>query len=139
MQDEVVTRVTKVGKIYIMESTTDESARSGQVMEQVPKSVDIDIWHARLGHLPMSKMKTLKECVNGFKLPKQDIIEMTMNYTSVKPFPKSKYGQVKTDKPLQIIHSDVIGPVETKSQGGSRFVVTFIDDYSRYTGLFSDS
>ncbi|KAI9919777.1 hypothetical protein PsorP6_017632 [Peronosclerospora sorghi] len=53
--------------------------------------------------------------------------------TSVKPFPKSKHGQVNTDKPLQIIHSDVMGSVETKSQGGSKFVVTFIEDYSRYT------
>ncbi|KAI9909085.1 hypothetical protein PsorP6_014813 [Peronosclerospora sorghi] len=59
MKDEFVTRVTKVGKVYIMECTTVESATSDQVMEKVPKSVDIDIWHARLGHLPMSKMKTL--------------------------------------------------------------------------------
>ncbi|KAI9915826.1 hypothetical protein PsorP6_007973 [Peronosclerospora sorghi] len=29
--------------------------------------------------------------------------------TLVKPFPKSKHGQVKTDKPLQVIHSDVMG------------------------------
>ena len=33
---------------------------------------------------------------------------------------------------LQIVHSDVMGPMETKSQGGAVFVVTFVDDYLRY-------
>ncbi|KAI9906146.1 hypothetical protein PsorP6_013784 [Peronosclerospora sorghi] len=150
MKDELVTRVTKFGKIYIMEYTTVESARSGQVMEQVPKSVDIDIWQARLGHLPMSKMKTLEECVNGFKIQKQDIINRDedelcegcmVSKTSVKPFPKSKHGQVKTEKPLQAIHSDVMGPVEKKSQGGqdlSYTVAYFLTHKSEVVDRFMD-
>ena len=52
--------------------------------------------------------------------------------SSVQPFPKSSYGEVKTTSLLQVVHSDVTGPMETKSQGGARFVVTFLDDYSRY-------
>ena len=52
--------------------------------------------------------------------------------SSVKPFPKSKNGEVTTTSLLQVIHSDVMGPMETKSQGRARFVVTFLDDFSRY-------
>ena len=52
--------------------------------------------------------------------------------SSVKPFPKSSYGEVRTTSMLQIVHSDVMGPMETKSQGEAVFVVTFVDDYLRY-------
>ena len=50
----------------------------------------------------------------------------------VHTFPKSGYGQVKSKSVFQLIHSGVMGLMETKSQGGARFMLTFIHDYSRY-------
>ena len=41
-----------------------------------------------------------------------------MSKESVKRFPKSPYGQVKPTKVLKLVHSDVIGPIETKSREG---------------------
>ena len=38
---------------------------------------------------------------------------------------------MKTKGVLELVHSDVMGPMETKSRGGSRFVVTFINDFPR--------
>ena len=49
------------------------------------------------------------------------------------PFPKKSFH--KTTKPLQLIHSDVCGPVHVPSLGGSRYFVTFTDDYSRYVTI----
>ena len=46
----------------------------------------------------------------------------------VKPFPTTTYGKIKIKTPLELVHSDVIGPMRTKSQGGSRYMVSFIDD-----------
>ena len=51
---------------------------------------------------------------------------------TVNTFTKLPYGQVRTKEVLKLVHSDVMGPTETKSRGGSRFFVTFIDDFSRY-------
>jgi hypothetical protein len=55
---------------------------------------------------------------------------------SVQSFPKSSYGEVKTGGVLQLIHSDVMGPMKKTSQGGAKYVVTFIDDYSSYTTAY---
>lgn len=38
--------------------------------------------------------------------------------------------------PLELVHSDVCGPMETESFGGSRYFVTFIDDCTRKVHLY---
>ena len=37
---------------------------------------------------------------------------------------------------LELVHSDLIGPLPTPSYGGSRYVLTFIDDYSQFCWLY---
>ena len=49
----------------------------------------------------------------------------------VNAFPKSDYGKLKTTSILQIVHSDIMGPMEIVSQGGAKYVIIYIDDYSR--------
>ena len=51
------------------------------------------------------------------------------------PFPKKSSS--KSTKLLELIHSDVSGPMETPSFGGSNYFVTFIDDYSRWTVVYT--
>ena len=34
---------------------------------------------------------------------------------------------------LEIVHSDLCGPMQVESVGGSKYMLTFTDDYSRYT------
>ena len=43
----------------------------------------------------------------------------------------------RSTKPLQLIHTDVCGPMQTTSLGGARYFITFIDDYTRYTTVFT--
>ena len=45
------------------------------------------------------------------------------------PFPKS--SDTKSTQTLELIHSDVCGPMSVESIGGSRYVMLIIDDYSR--------
>jgi len=45
------------------------------------------------------------------------------------PFPSD--GGTRAAKVLEIVHSDVCGPMKTTSMGGARYFLTFIDDFSR--------
>uniref|UniRef100_A0AAV1UPJ8 Uncharacterized protein n=1 Tax=Peronospora matthiolae TaxID=2874970 RepID=A0AAV1UPJ8_9STRA len=89
----------------------------------------------------MKAMKNLGKCVEGLTMEDLSVVDVDQDeicegcvtgMLSVKPFPKSTYGEEKTTSLVQVIHSDVLGPMETKSQGGARFVVTFLGAYSRY-------
>ena len=48
------------------------------------------------------------------------------------PFSKS---DTKTKGKLELIHSDVCGPIPSISLSGYEYYVTFIDDYSRKTWI----
>ena len=51
-----------------------------------------------------------------------------------KPFPK--LGNNQERDVLELIHSDVCGPMPIKSLAGSMYFVTFIDDRSRFTAIY---
>jgi hypothetical protein len=50
------------------------------------------------------------------------------------PFPKS--GATRANDLLEIVHSDVCGPMKTTSLGGARYFLTFTDDKSRHTTVY---
>jgi transposase InsO family protein len=43
---------------------------------------------------------------------------------------------MRATKPLEIVHSDVCGPMRTTSSGGARYFVTYIDDFSRKVWVY---
>ena len=49
-------------------------------------------------------------------------------------FPKQTQHIAKVG--FDLVHSDVCGPLQTESLGGSRYLLTLIDDYSRYTRVY---
>ena len=51
-----------------------------------------------------------------------------------KPFPKK--SESKTTEILDLIHTDVCGPMQTVTPGGKRYFMTMIDDFSRYTEVY---
>jgi transposase InsO family protein len=51
------------------------------------------------------------------------------NIGECKKFPKD--GATRATKVLEIVHSNVCGPMKNMSLGGARYFLTFIDDFSR--------
>lgn len=51
-----------------------------------------------------------------------------------KPFPKQ--SQHRATRSHEIVNSDVCDPTQVESKGGSRYMLPFTDDYSRYTTAY---
>lgn len=43
---------------------------------------------------------------------------------------------MRSKEHLQVVHSDVCGPMETPTLSGNRYFVTFVDEFSRMTWVF---
>lgn len=48
-----------------------------------------------------------------------------------------KLSQSQSSKLLDLVHSDVVGPLEVPSVGVSLYIITFIGDYSKWTSLYT--
>ncbi|MCO5601028.1 hypothetical protein L7F22_055145 [Adiantum nelumboides] len=98
---------------------------------------DTLIWHYRLGHPHVQAIRTLLQykMANGnFRPVSIDLCEACIfGKMSRTKFPRSTH---KTKKPLEVVHSDVFGPLPVKSLTGNSYVLIFLDDYSKYTIIY---
>jgi hypothetical protein len=96
-----------------------------------------ELWHRRMGHLHYRALSILREIVTGlpeFSVEQQGICRGCALGKNVKDaFPSS---ESKSKGILDLIHSDVCGPMSVASVQGSSYYVTFIDDFSRKTWIF---
>lgn len=96
------------------------------------------IWHHRLGHPGINILQTISKYVDGVGdlIPPSSakICEGCAHAKSHRlPFPKTAENRAK--QVLERVHSDLCGPLPP-SLIGSRYIVTFIDDASRYAHLY---
>jgi hypothetical protein len=47
---------------------------------------------------------------------------------------KGKY--LSTKEPLELLHMDLMGPMQTESFGGKRYIFVCVDDFSRFTWTY---
>ena len=100
-------------------------------------SADVEslkLWYERLGHQSKSHIKSFlkglgygvivnEEFCNGCQFRKYQ-----RSICSTRP--------VHSQKPEDIIHSDVCRPIKTESLGRKRFFVMFKDDYSKFRTVY---
>ena len=119
---------TLLGKLYYLDLKS-----SHHVVNLVACNI---VWHQRLAHVNHATIKRMasEQLVTGADLSYVSVGICTpciKGKMTQKPF---KYkDQIKSTGRLQLIHSDVCGPMQNASIGGSRYFVTFIDDYRRFT------
>ena len=106
-----------------------------------PNDESLELWHRRLGHLNVKSVKAFQTMVSGMNLGKLlcDVVALTCEgciegKQTRQPFPSN--GATRTTKILEVVHSDVCGPMRTVSTGGARYCVTFIDDFSRNVWVY---
>ncbi|GFS79404.1 retrovirus-related Pol polyprotein from transposon TNT 1-94 [Trichonephila clavipes] len=104
------------------------------------KNGSIEIWHQRFCHVNNDYLvKTSKnDSVRG--LPR--LTDNGKTYCILCKLAKSKRvsfkktGAVRSKRPLELLHMDLCGPMPTESQGGNKYFLSIIDDYSRKVTVF---
>lgn len=97
-------------------------------------------WHRRFGHRDPAAIKLLfeKDLARGLELSDCGIREKCecciKGKLARKPFPKESL--TKTSNVLDLIHTDVCGPMQTETHSKKRYILTLIDDFSRYTRVY---
>ncbi|CAJ2661762.1 unnamed protein product [Trifolium pratense] len=101
------------------------------------KNEEVKLWHQKLGHLNLKSMKRVisEEAIRG--LPSLQIQEGNIcgecqigKQTKVS---HQKLQHLSTSRVLELLHMDLMGPIQVESLGGKKYVLVVVDDFSRYT------
>lgn len=127
-QNSLIATASLINDVYRL----NQPKSRNHINLSVQDTTDIDLWHRRLGHINRISMKIARDkTATGIKFidtnPEPCIICLKGKQHRL-PFIKSNTRAMKS---LQLIHSDLCGPMENTSIGGSRYFLTFIDDHTR--------
>eukprot|EP01018_Ginkgo_biloba_P005754 Gb_37606 [translate_table: standard] len=91
------------------------------------------LWYCRYGHLNYGGLAMLRKNEMVSRLPfiqgSKDVCEGCIYGKQHRDsFLVSKF---KTREPLEMVHTNLCGPMKTVSMGKARYFMTFIDDYTR--------
>ena len=134
----------RIGTLYKLQgSTVVDGCTSSMVPENGLENLVVSgektmLWHQRLGHIGEKGLQILhgKGMVEGMNNSSLDFdfcencVYGKQNRVS---FPSS--GK-RTKHILELVHSDVFGPVKVASLGKSVYYVSFIDDLARNTWIY---
>lgn len=126
------TQKLEIGKLhaglYLCNNSSDPSSGlTPSNCNAMTHKVDINVWHARIGHiygnllklLPLPSISNLQVC-DSFHFAKQQRL------------PFSKSTSISTSI-FDLVHADVWGPYHIKTHGHCSYFLTLFEDKSRYT------
>lgn len=128
------------GKLYELNIFCKQS-EMGSAMITGKVSRNAVLWHQRYGHIGCDSLRELVrfDMVKGLTLTdfdKDTIVCEPCLSGKIGKLPFAPVEERRSSRPLELIHSDVCGPITPRTWDGKRFVVTFTDDFSHFTVIY---
>lgn len=129
--------------ILISERTPNENLSDGQVQENsclvdvflsecnsAKTTESLRVWHCRLAHQNTTYVRNFLRQNNIDFIDEKFVCEQCLTGKQHRiPF---KLSESRASEPLQLVHTDVCGPMEEESLGGNRYFLLLKDDYTNY-------
>ena len=101
----------------------------------VGKQDKITFYHAKLGHINEVDLRHMLKRLYNIKFDKNEHVQCdpcTIGKSKEKPF-EGKLNKAK--EPLEIIHSDIAGPINIGGEIEDKYFITFIDEFTRFNAV----
>ncbi|KAJ9557314.1 hypothetical protein OSB04_011928 [Centaurea solstitialis] len=129
----VGTRRRNLYKIYLR----DVKAKNTLCLLSKASNQQSILWHRRLSHLNFKGLNKLVIGNLAIGIPdlrfQQEHLCAACQLGEMKRVSHKSKLEHGTEKPLQLIHMDLCGPMRIQSINGKKYVLVMVDDYSRYT------
>lgn len=115
------------GKLYYLSTVENEN------VDEACGCHDIQTWHKILGHCNFDDVRKLEKVVEGMSIEgKNDRSNLNCEICTQGKFTQSRNRQAdaKATTVLELVHTDLCGPIEPADKDGYRYAVAFTDDYS---------
>ena len=119
--------------IYVLNTSL---ASAYAMTAEVKHSIDpvFALWHDRLAHIGVERMRLMQGMVIGMgklKITHDNLQCVPCSRGKQKSKPIKSDGRALSKLHLELVHTDVCGPMSTPSIGGANYFALFVDDASR--------
>ena len=118
----------RIDGLYYLQETPEVAS----AMSESDHSQKLELWHRRLGHLNVKDVKSLMKN-EGIECPENESLGVcetcVVGKLAQRPFPKTSLQKKRL---LELIHTDLCGPMREKSLSGAKYFATFVDDATRW-------
>ena len=120
-----------VDNLYILEpiSHLQVNSHESNHKRKEPSLVNqVQLWHLILGHINLDRIHRL---VTSGHISPLDVIALPVcepcleNKMTMRPFKAKGY---RAKEVMDLVHTDLCGPMSTSARGGYMYFITFIDD-----------
>ena len=142
-RNKLIVQAVAHDNLYSVHASPQPSVTAYSVTSGSSEPVSWTTVHGRMGHLSPTALKAMldKQLALGLTAPAAGSpadIDHCAGCLAGKshriPFPAATSH--RATQPLALIHSDICGPIQTGADDNSkRYILTFIDDYSRFTWI----
>ncbi|UYV79479.1 hypothetical protein LAZ67_17002785, partial [Cordylochernes scorpioides] len=134
-ENRIIAEATNVNGLYIVKGKTLNSSKTAFNSERDHfQNNSSRTWHQRLCHIDSNAIEKMarEELVIGLELSSRDkgLCDDFCIAKSTKA-PHKNLGNIRSKQTLELIHTDICGPMPVKSTGGNRYFPSFVDDFSR--------
>ena len=115
----------KHGKLYYLNSAISSSGAH-----------TAETWHRILGHCNLNDVFKLEGVVEGMKITSKGKPECGTCVQGKMSQYQNREPDRRAAAPLQLVHSDLAGPITPVSREGHKYAMVFVDDFSGVFGVY---
>lgn len=141
-KDGTVFRIKELERLYYIETVNnnekwvDNSVNDIMPNDKVNLTCDAKTWHEILGHCNIDDVMKLPDVVLGMKITGETKIDCNVCTEGKFTNSRSRKADTKACAPLELVHTDLAGPIESTGQDGHKYAISFTDDFSGAVAVY---
>lgn len=112
------------GRLYYLSTVEDDN------VDEVNGCHDMYTWHKILGHCNFDDVAKLEKVVKGMSIKGKCHKECEICTQGKFTQSRNRQADAKATSILELVHTDLCGPIEPADKNGYRYAIAFTDDYS---------
>lgn len=135
-KDGAVFRIEEHERLYYLKTVNnnkqcvDTAVTDMMSRDKVNLTCDVKTWHEIMGHCNVSDVLKLPEVVEGMKIAGNTKLDCNVCTEGKFINSRNRKTDTKASEALELVHTDLAGPIEPTSQDGYKYAISFTDDFS---------
>ena len=135
-KDGTVFRIEEHERLYYLKTVINHNqcvdALVNDIMsrDKVSLACDIKTWHEIMGQCNVGDVLKLPKLVEGMEITGNTKLDCNVCTEGKFINSRNRKTDTKAGEALELVHTDLAGPIEPPSQEGYKYAISFTDDYS---------